>query len=133
MWPDMTKFRHFSLFLCTIFSDGLYWQWAKCWCYIVSFYDIGQIFKVVNGRILNNNLAIWSHWTQTTFCSLRYRHVIKLSFSFLTWVYLSFKFEVNWIKDRPHTYLFTISNSIFIHPVVDVKKLFWRKSRFPQN
>ena len=29
-------------------------------------YATGQIFIVVNGQRLKNNLAIWSHWTYTT-------------------------------------------------------------------
>ena len=28
-----------------------------------NFYALGQVFIVVNGQILKNNLAIWSHWS----------------------------------------------------------------------
>ena len=32
--------------------------------YIVNFYAFGRIFIGINGPILKNNLAIWSHWPQ---------------------------------------------------------------------
>jgi len=30
------------------------------------FYTFGQFFIVLNGQILKNNIAIWSHWHPAT-------------------------------------------------------------------
>ena len=63
MRPDLAKFIHFGKNL-EIFGSILkvYLLFGKVvnplWD---NMYSLGQIFIVVNGQILKNNLAIWSH------------------------------------------------------------------------
>ena len=52
VWPDLVKFRHFDKLL------GL----AKFWSYFGKNFMLRAIFHFVNGPILKNNLAIWSHF-----------------------------------------------------------------------
>ena len=63
VWPDSAKFHHFvkmskgfcnSFRVSFIFGIILNLLW-------LNFYDYIQIFIVENGRILKNNLAVWSH------------------------------------------------------------------------
>ena len=61
VWPDLTKFLHFGkisgnfsgVYLLFGTISNLLWQ---------ILYTFGQIFIDVNGKMLQNNLAIWSHW-----------------------------------------------------------------------
>ena len=66
VWPDWVKFHHFGkifkvlgniLWVYLLFGkiSDLFWQ---------ILYAIGQVFIDVNGQMLKNNLAIWSHWLQ---------------------------------------------------------------------
>ena len=66
VWPDWGKFHHFGkifqvlgniLWVYLLFGkiSDLFWQ---------ILYAIGQVFIDVNGQMLKNNLAIWSHWLQ---------------------------------------------------------------------
>ena len=40
--------------------DGSFSIWQKFVLILAKFYAIGQIFIIVNGQIINSNLAIWS-------------------------------------------------------------------------
>ena len=48
-------FGEFFWIAYLVFGKLLYQLW--------NFYATGQIFIVVNGQILNKNMAIWSHWS----------------------------------------------------------------------
>ena len=68
VWPDLPKCCHFFKNL-HIFGNifTVYFIFVKVlnplWH---NFYAFGQFFIVVNGQILKNNLAIWSHWDRLT-------------------------------------------------------------------
>ena len=65
----MTKFGHFGTILKVfekilrvylVFGKILMLLWQKC-------YAIGQVFIVADEKIIENNLAIWSHCPQLSF------------------------------------------------------------------
>ena len=60
------------------------WYLAKLRIPFGTFYAFGQNFIVVNGRILKNNLAIWSHWrlpySQTNLGTLFFDGDVKCPF-----------------------------------------------------
>ena len=41
-------------------------------------YAIGQVFTDVNGQMLKNNLAIWSHWPQAKIYNLKEYVICRL-------------------------------------------------------
>ena len=58
--PDLAKFRHFGKIIKVLgnFKDFIQ-VFVILWPIL---YPIGQIFIYVNGQILKNSQAIWSHW-----------------------------------------------------------------------
>ena len=64
MWPDLEKFRHLGKILKRVwpFLEWLFSIWQNWEHTLAIFYALGQIFVVLNGQMLKNNLAIWSHW-----------------------------------------------------------------------
>ena len=63
VWPDLPKFGHIWLYFKSL------WQYFDVFLvsgrilnlHLQCFYASGQIFVVVNGQKLKNNLVIWSH------------------------------------------------------------------------
>ena len=45
------------------FFEGLFTIWENPAPTLAILYAIGQVFIDVNGQMLKNNLAIWSHWS----------------------------------------------------------------------
>ena len=72
MWPEVVKFGLFG---------KIFKVWCNFWCVYLLFskilnllcqifYTFGQTFIDVNGQMLKNNLAIWSHWRREGHVSL---------------------------------------------------------------
>ena len=64
MWPDLAKYRHFTT---TLKNFGHFERVQLVIAKVLSLlwlilYAIGQLLIVENGKMLKNNLAIWSHW-----------------------------------------------------------------------
>ena len=57
MWTDLAKFHHFGKIY-----EGLFSIWQKIKLPRQSFTMFGLNFVLLNGQILSNNRAIWSHW-----------------------------------------------------------------------
>ena len=57
--------------------------WQNFIPFLVNFYAFGWNPIVINGPILKNNLAIWSHWTWLSARSVVYRKIMNDSFYFL--------------------------------------------------
>ena len=66
MWPNLAKFHHFGIFLksSAIFWGFIYLVFSKVLNPIMAKISIRQILMVLNGQILKNNVAIWSHWSR---------------------------------------------------------------------
>ena len=66
VWPDSAKLCQFSTNL-EIFGNKrkVYFIFGKVvnspWDFLYAF---GQNFIIINGQILKNNIAIWSHWAK---------------------------------------------------------------------
>ena len=66
MWPNLAKFHHFGIFLksSAIFWGFIYLVFSKVLNPIMAKISIRQILMVLNGQILKNDVAIWSHWSR---------------------------------------------------------------------
>ena len=66
MWPYFAKFNHFGIFLksSAIFWGFIYLVFSKVLNPIMAKISIRQILMVLNGQILKNDVAIWSHWSR---------------------------------------------------------------------
>ena len=70
MWPDLAKFWHFGKSLQEFGKFfTVYFLFGKILSLLWQLCDIiGLIFIFANGKILNNNLTIWSHWLSLPQC-----------------------------------------------------------------
>ena len=106
MWPDLAKFRHFGKIFKVLgnFSRihllfgkilNLLWQ-ILC--------AIGQVFIEVNGQMLNNNPAIWSHWRHVEMTSILNYFFKDLSSTLATFRSIWTRQKFRWRRIRRATF-----------------------------
>ena len=62
VWPDFAKFRRFGKIFKVLGNFlRVYLLFGKILDRLVNFYAFGQVSIDVNGQMLKNKLAIWSH------------------------------------------------------------------------
>ena len=63
VWPELANFRLFgnNLKVFGQFLEALFTFWQNFEPIFANLCSIGQIYTVINGQILYNNLIIWSH------------------------------------------------------------------------
>ena len=73
VWPNLANFRHFGKILRVFgkFIDGIFPIWQMLSLLWQIGYIIGLIFIVAYGKIVYNNINIWSHWSIKLFNLLK--------------------------------------------------------------